>query len=124
MPVIPAPASATHDLDGARFTSLATPSRGSRDTAVWQVEIQPGTQAVPHSLTREEVFVVLDGAAAVEIDGEPGNARSGDAIVVPADVEFRISNAGPTPLRLLCCFPVGGQARLADGAPFTPPWAE
>ena len=68
--------------------------------------------------------MVLDGAAAVEIDGEPGNARSGDAIVVPADVEFRISNAGPTPLRLLCCFPVGGQARLADGVPFTPPWAE
>jgi mannose-6-phosphate isomerase-like protein (cupin superfamily) len=124
MPVIPAPASATHDLGGARFTSLATPSRGSRDTAVWQVEIEPGTPAVPHSLTREEVFVVLDGEAAVEIDGESGTARLRDAIVVPADVEFRISNAGAAPLRLLCCFPVGGQARAEDGGTFTPPWAE
>ena len=124
MPVIPAPASATHDLDGARFTSLATPSRGSRDTAVWQVEIEPGTPAVPHSLTREEVFVVLDGEAAVEIGGEAGTAGPRDAIVVPAEVEFRLSNAGSTPLRLLCCLPVGGQARTEDGGTFTPPWAE
>jgi mannose-6-phosphate isomerase-like protein (cupin superfamily) len=124
MPVIPAPASATHAIDGTRFTSLATPSRGSRDTAVWQVEIQPGTPAVPHSLTREEVFVVLDGEAAVKIDGVSGTARPRDAIVVPADVEFRLLNAGATPLRLLCCFPVGGQARTGDGATFTPPWAE
>jgi hypothetical protein len=25
---------------------------------------------------------------------------------------------------LLCCLPVGGQAHTADGATFTPPWAE
>jgi mannose-6-phosphate isomerase-like protein (cupin superfamily) len=124
MPVIPAPPSATHDLEGARFTSLATPSRGSRDTAVWHVEITPGAHPVPHSLTREEVFVVLDGEAAVEIDGESSTARARDAIVVPANVEFRLSNAGTAPLQLLCCLPVGGQARTADGATFTPPWAE
>jgi quercetin dioxygenase-like cupin family protein len=124
MPVIPAPPSATHQLEGARFTSLATPSRGSRDTAVWRVEIEPGTPPVPHSLTREEVFVVLDGEAAVEIDGQSSTARTGDAIVVPAEVEFRIANAGADPVHLLCCFPVGGQARIADGAAFTPPWAE
>jgi mannose-6-phosphate isomerase-like protein (cupin superfamily) len=124
MPVIPAPPSATHDLERARFTSLATPSRGSRDTAVWHVEIAPGAQPVPHSLTREEVFVVLDGEASVEIDGERGSARARDAIVVPANVEFRLSNAGATPLQLLCCLPVGGQACTADGATFTPPWAE
>jgi quercetin dioxygenase-like cupin family protein len=46
---------------------LATPSRGSRDTAVWQVEIDPGRPAVPHTLTREEVFVVLSGIATVGV---------------------------------------------------------
>jgi mannose-6-phosphate isomerase-like protein (cupin superfamily) len=44
--------------------------------------------------------------------------------VVPAGVEFELANAGAGPLRLLCCLPVGGQARLADGSTFTPPWAE
>ena len=44
MPVLRAPAAPTHDLGGTRFTSLATPSRGSTDTSVWIVEIAPGTR--------------------------------------------------------------------------------
>jgi quercetin dioxygenase-like cupin family protein len=123
MSIIHAPDKATHDIGTARFTSLATPSRGSTETAVWQVEIEVGAPAAPHSLTREEVFVVLEGTAAVRIGGTAGVAEQGDAIVVPADTEFELSNGANTPLRMLCCFPVGGQARL-DGATFTPPWAE
>ncbi len=124
MSIIPAPPAATHDIGGARFTSLATPSRGSAETAVWQVEIDPGTPATPHSLTREEVFVVLAGTASVRLDGVAASAGPGDAIVVPAAVAFELANEGGTPLRLLCCLPVGGQARLDDGTTFTPPWAE
>jgi quercetin dioxygenase-like cupin family protein len=124
MPVLTAPAGPTHDLGGARFTSLATPARGATDTSVWKVEILPGTPATPHSLTREEVFVVLEGTASVRIAGRAGQAGTGDAIVVPAGAEFELANAGTGPLRLLCCLPVGGQARLADGSTFTPPWAQ
>ena len=63
-----------HDLGGALFTSLATPSRGATDNSVWKVEILPGTPATPHSLTREEVFVVLEGTASVRIAGNDGQA--------------------------------------------------
>jgi mannose-6-phosphate isomerase-like protein (cupin superfamily) len=91
---------------------------------VWSVVIAPRTPATPHSLTREEIFVVLDGEAAVEIDGAPARAHPGDAIVVPAEVDFALANDGDAPLRLLCCFPVGGQGRLPGGEPFTPPWAQ
>ncbi len=124
IPVIHAPAAPTHDLGHARFTSLATPTCGSTDTAVWKVEILPGTPATPHSLTREEVFVVLEGTASACIDGAEEEAAAGDAIVVPAGVEFELTNAGDGPLHLLCCLPVGGEARLRDGSTFTPPWAE
>jgi quercetin dioxygenase-like cupin family protein len=124
VPVLTAPAAPTHAVGGTRFTSLATPSRGATDTAVWKVEILPGTPATPHSLTREEVFVVLEGTASVLIAGTASQAQAGDAIVIPAGVEFELANAGGQPLRLLCCLPVGGQAYLADGATFTPPWAE
>ncbi len=124
MPVLTVPREPTHQLGGTRFTSLATPARGSSQTAVWQVEIDPGVPATPHSLTSEEVFVVLSGSASVDLDGEQRRAYPGDAIVVPAGVMFALANAGAEPLRMLCCLPVGGQARLADGTTFTPPWAE
>ncbi len=123
MPVIQAPTSPTHDLGHARFTSLATPSSGSVDTSVWTVEISPGAPAVPHTLTRQEVFVVLAGHAAVRIGDAHHTAETGDAIVVPVDTMFQLSNGGTDVLRLLCCMPVGGQACL-DGSTFTPPWAE
>jgi quercetin dioxygenase-like cupin family protein len=124
MPVLTAPPTFTHDLGGTRFTSLATPTRGSEETAVWHVEIEPGVAPTPHSLTREEVFVVLDGSAEVTLGGARSVANAGDAIVVPAGVGFALASATAEPVRLLCCLPVGGQAQLADGTTFTPPWAE
>ncbi|MEO5900450.1 MAG: cupin domain-containing protein [Ilumatobacteraceae bacterium] len=123
MSIIHAPNAPTHELGGTRFTSLATPTRGSTETSVWQVEIDPGTPPTPHSLTREEVFVVLAGVATVRLGAERGEATAGDAIAVPPHVDFEISNTGPEPLRLLCCLPVGGQAQTNAGT-FTPPWAE
>ena len=63
MPVIHAPTEPTHALGAPRFTSLATPSRGGTDdTSLWRVSIAPGTPPTPHSLTREEIFVVLSGS--------------------------------------------------------------
>jgi quercetin dioxygenase-like cupin family protein len=123
MAVLPAPGAPTHELGAARFTSLATPSRGSTDTSVWAVEIAPGTPGAPHRLTREEVFVVLEGRAEVLLDGERSTAGPGDAIVVPPGVPFALAAVGEAPMRALCCLPVGGQAQVSEGAPFTPPWA-
>jgi len=123
MSVISAPHRPTHDLGGARFTSLATPSRGSTETSVWRVDIAPGTDATPHRLTREEVFVVLAGCATVSLGGVEEVAGTGDAIVVPPDTDFSLSNTGPDDLQLVCCLPVGGQA-VTSQATFTPPWAQ
>jgi quercetin dioxygenase-like cupin family protein len=123
MPVITAPAAPTHEVGGTKFTSLATPSLGSVRTSVWQIDVPAGETPTPHELTDEEIFVVLDGAAAVTIDGETSTATAGDSIVVPPGVSFVLANAGAQNLRLLCCLPVGGQARLPGGEPFTPPWA-
>lgn len=123
MPVIAAPTSPTHEVGGTKFTSLATPSLGSARTSIWQVEIPAGEAPTPHELTDEEIFVVLEGAAVVTIDGDVSSACVGDAVVVPTGVPFVLANAGDQTLRLLCCQPVGGQAVLPGGEPFTPPWA-
>jgi quercetin dioxygenase-like cupin family protein len=123
MPVLTAPPAPTHSLPGARFTSLATPTRGSRHTSVWRVELAPGTPPTPHQLTREEVFVVLSGRARVRLGDDVREAGAGDTIVVPHDTPFEISALGDAPFEALCCMPVGGEARLEGGANFVPPWA-
>ncbi len=125
MAVLPAPTVPTHDLGPTRFTSLATPSRGTGQSAVWLVEIDPGTPPTPHSMSAEEVFVVLAGAAAVRLgDGAHETATVGDAVVMPPDVRFEISPHGDEPLRMLCTTRIGARARTDDGAEFTPPWSE
>jgi len=123
MSVLTAPTAPTHELPGARFTSLATPSLGTTETAVWTVEILPGTDAALHEVTREEIFVVLAGEALATLAGVEHRLGEGDALVVPSGVEFSIAAAGPAPFRALVCLPVGGQAVIGGGEPFTPPWA-
>ena len=123
MPVLPAPPQPTHTLNSARFTSLATPTRGSTDTSVWRVELEPGHPATPHELTREEVFIVLSGRARVRLGEDTREAGAGDAIVVPRDTRFEIDVLGDESFNAICCMPAGGEARLDDGTTFPPPWS-
>jgi quercetin dioxygenase-like cupin family protein len=122
MPVIQAPSEWTHEIPNVRFRSLATPRVGTSENAVWRVRFAPGAISAPHSLTREEIFVVLAGQLTVRMQGAEQLAREGDAIVVPAGVEFSVTAHDEA--ELLCCFPVGGQARLASGELISPPWAQ
>ena len=110
MTVIRSSTTTTHEIDGVRFTSLATPSRGTRDTSVWRIEIAPGTPATPHSVTREEVFVVLEGEAAVEIEGTRATAQAGDAIVVPPGSRVRADQRADDG-RCACCAACRSAAR-------------
>ncbi|WP_035805239.1 cupin domain-containing protein [Kitasatospora mediocidica] len=122
MPVI-TPADATvHDMHNARFSSYAAPSSGSTELAAWQLEITAGTAGVPHTITREEVLLVLDGELRVHVDGTEHTARPGDAVLAPAGSLFAVDNPGDGPARAWVTTTVGLQARLADGTLITPPW--
>jgi quercetin dioxygenase-like cupin family protein len=123
MPVLHAPDAPIHELPGARFTTLASPSRGSAETSVWRLELRPEADPVPHRVTREEIFVALEGEAVALLDGAEHRLRAGDSLVLPPGVEFSLRAEGRGPFSALVCLPVGGQAALAGGEPFTPPWA-
>jgi mannose-6-phosphate isomerase-like protein (cupin superfamily) len=122
MPVITSSDAPTFDLPGIRFTGLAAPSRGASENSVWMIAVEPGAPGVPHSVTREEIFVATEGVGEMEIAGVATTLRPGDAAVVPADTPFALSNPHGEPFRAVVVLPVGGQAVTADG-PFTPPWA-
>ena len=111
-------------MQATRFWQLAAPSTGSREASVWRVELPPGAEPVPHQLTREEILVVLHGTARASLDGSVEEVAAGGAIVVPAHTPFSLVAAGSEPLVALAYLPVGGQAKLDGGEPFTPPWAQ
>ena len=122
MPVIDRDDQRRHDIPGATFETLASPSLGSAETSVWRVRLEPDTPGLPHRLTREEIFVVLAGSATATLDGTPQPLSEGSTLVLPAGVELALATAGE-PLEAIVCLPVGGQGVVGEGEPFTPPWA-
>jgi quercetin dioxygenase-like cupin family protein len=122
MPVVSSQSAPVFDAGGATITGLASPSRGARDVAAWRVRFRADHPSPLHSLTREETFVVLAGSVTAQFAEHEETAGPGDALIVPADVEFSLV-AHDDAAEALCIMPVGGQAVTADGT-FTPPWAE
>jgi mannose-6-phosphate isomerase-like protein (cupin superfamily) len=124
MPINHAPEVPTHELEMTRFWQLAAPSKGSAEASVWRVEIAPGTDAVPHELTREEILVIVAGTARASIDGVVEDVEAGGAIVVPPHTSFSLAAADNRPVVAVAYLPVGGQVKIAGGEPFTPLWAQ
>ncbi len=110
-------------IPDATFAGLASPSRGSRENAVWRVTLAPHAKGGVHSLSREEVLVALSGTAEARIGDELHRFAAGDAIVIPAEMPFALSNPGDAPFEAIAVLPVGAQARIGDAPAFTPPWA-
>jgi quercetin dioxygenase-like cupin family protein len=121
MPVIAAEDAPTFEAPGATITGLASPSRGAADTAAWRVRFAAGHASPVHSLDREEVFVVLEGAVTARYADRAETAHAGGALIVPAGEEFSLVAEG-APAEAVCTFPVGGTA-LLGGERIVPPWA-
>jgi hypothetical protein len=70
-------------LPGLEFTGLASPSRGSVGICTWRLTLQPGLESPePHTLDRDEVFMVTGGAIRLSPFAETISA--GDVAIVPA----------------------------------------
>ncbi|RKS09456.1 cupin domain [Nocardiopsis sp. Huas11] len=123
MPVVHSSTAPEFSMHNATFTGLAAPSRGATETCVWRTELAPGVEGREHALTREEVLVVLAGAAVATVDGAEHALSDGDALIVPPHTPFALANPHERPCTLMAVLPVGGQAVLPEGEPFTPPWA-
>jgi quercetin dioxygenase-like cupin family protein len=121
MPVITPEDAPTFDAPGATITGLASPSRGSADTAAWRVRFAPGHASPPHSLDREEVFVVLEGELTARYAAHSERVGAGGALIVKPGVEFSLI-AADGPAEAVCMLPVGGTA-LLNGERIVPPWA-
>ena len=131
MPVLHASDAVVHELHGSVFTSYAAPARGSRELCAWRLEVPPGSRGVPHTVSKEEVLLVLSGALRVTLgDAQPAAgpvaaaAVPGDAILVPAGTMLQVDNPGPEPATAWVTTSVGLEATIADGSAIRPPWTQ
>ena len=103
-----------HQTPNAVMHTLAAPSTGTRDLAVWTVEMRAGQAGPLHTVDQEQVWVVLEGT--LTINGEP---VSGTATIA-AGAERRIE--APTDARALVASRAPVTVATPEGArPL--PWA-
>ncbi|MFJ1707228.1 cupin domain-containing protein [Kitasatospora sp. NPDC088346] len=122
MPVVRSTEPTVHRAHGARFASYAATSTGSTELSAWRVELDAGITGVEHTVSREEVFLVLTGAPVLSLDGEPSVLGPGDTAVAPAGTRLRLDTTdGPATLWVTTS--TGLTATLPDGTVITPPWA-
>jgi mannose-6-phosphate isomerase-like protein (cupin superfamily) len=123
MQVIRAAQAQRFRLPGVEFTGLAAPSRGSAGLCTWKLTVDTGHGGdEPHTIDRDEVFMVLSGTVQVTPDGD--KLGPGDAVVVPAGEPISLTNLGSGAAELYVAITAGFTGTMADGTTIQPPWAQ
>jgi len=123
MHVIHAAEAERFQLPGVEFTALAAPSRGSAGLCTWKLTVEPGHGGdAPHTLDRDEVFMVLSGTVQLAADGD--KLGPGDAAVVPAGEPIALTNLGEGEAQLIVAITAGFTGYMADGTAVQPPWSK
>ncbi|MFJ9662378.1 cupin domain-containing protein [Streptomyces griseoflavus] len=123
MPVVRPSDAVVHEMHGARFVAHATPSTGSRELCAWRGEIPAGTRTPAHTVSREEIFHLLDGELLMTLDGTPHRVTAGDTVIVHAGSTLAVENpTGGTAVSWVTTSH-GLEATLGDGTRIVPPWA-
>jgi quercetin dioxygenase-like cupin family protein len=123
MPLIDNSIPRTFDIPGVRFAPVASPSRGSLETAMWRAVVAPNTTGVVHHMTREEIILAVSGQGRVRIGDAEHQLSPGDAFAVPPFTDFQLEAAGTSPFEAVVVLPVGGHAVVAGQPSFSPPWS-
>jgi mannose-6-phosphate isomerase-like protein (cupin superfamily) len=124
MPVATLSEAPVFERDGFTFRSLAVPSRGSAELAIWSLEGAAGAAGVEHSLDHEEVFVVQSGRLTGVVGGVEHSAGPGDALIVPVGTLFHLRVEGAEPLRATCCTSKDLVGTIPGQGSIRPPWAQ
>jgi mannose-6-phosphate isomerase-like protein (cupin superfamily) len=92
-------------LDGSTIRVLLDARLGgAMQQSLAEASLAPGraTQRHYHAET-EEIYVLLEGAAEMEVEGNRRRLRAGDAVLIPPGARHQIRAEGPDELRFLCC---------------------
>ncbi|GAA4937158.1 cupin domain-containing protein [Streptomonospora halophila] len=122
MPLITRAQARTHRMHGVAFVSYAAPSQGSGELCAWRLEVPAGAAGAEHAITREEVFLGLEGVLELSVDGDTWRLEPGDAAVVGAGSRLNVANPGTGTGAAWVATSTGLRAVTAEGAWISPPW--
>ena len=81
----------TTTTPNATMTTLASPTLGATGgRSLWLVDMIAGATGPLHIFDTEQIWTVIDGTAAIEIDGVAYPLDAGDTLVIPARAERQV----------------------------------
>lgn len=96
----------------ATMTTLASPTLGATSgSSLWLVDMTADSTGPMHVVDTEQIWTVIDGHAAIEIDGVAHPLDAGDTLVIPGGTEREVH--GITACRML----VTGDATATASVP-------
>lgn len=119
------------ETPNAVMTTLASPTQGGSQQAVWRVEMAPGAVGPVHAFDTEQVWTVLGGGAEIALNGVVEVVKEGETVVMPADAERQVRADAGNGMVAIVCAP--GNTRVyrtgvvpacatADGDKILPDW--
>ena len=81
---------------GVQTTPLVSRSLGARSFITGITELAPGAAVPFHRHNCEESVVLLEGEAAIEVDGQEHRLQPLDSTLIPANVTHRFRNLSST----------------------------
>lgn len=122
MPVERAADHPTFELGGNTITSLAAPSRGAHEAALFRIDLPPGGGLPAHHHDHLDVFTVESGAGTVFIDEEGTELAVGDSVVVPTGAVHYVVAGGEGATLVVTMLAGTKLIREDDGSIIVPPW--
>jgi len=91
--------------DGSSIRELAgIPSGNAAQQSLAEATVPPGGETVEHyHVASEEIYLFTAGAGRMRLDGQEGDVRAGDCVVIAPGTRHKLLNPGGEPLVLLCC---------------------
>jgi quercetin dioxygenase-like cupin family protein len=111
----------TFELGGNTITSLAGPSRGAEEAALYRVDVPPGGELPRHRHDHLDVFTLEHGSGTVLIDDDAISLATGDSVVVPKGA-WHVFEAGDGGATLIVTMLAGTKMVREDGSETVPPW--
>jgi quercetin dioxygenase-like cupin family protein len=123
MPVIRNADSRRTETPNGVMTTLASPTQGGAQYAVWRVDMVAGAAGPRHAFDTDQVWTVLGGAARIELGDETVTVAAGDTVIMPADAHRQVFADANHGFAAIACAPGNTRVYRRDPAVAVPPGA-